>query len=367
MKKLLYLVIGIAIIISGCQKKQDTIKIGVAGPISGSLAKMGADFKNGVELAVKLQNEKGGLLAKQIEMVIGDDQADPKQAVSVANKLINSGVIGVIGHFTSSSSIPASEYYNTAGIPMITPASTNPQLTERGFKGVFRVCGRDDQQGAVAAKFAKQQLKIKKAAIVHDKTTYGQGLAGEFQKSMGAGTEIVYFGGIAQGEKDFKSVLTSIKSKNPDLIYFGGIYPEGGLMVKQAREIGIKAPFLSGDALRDDVFLQIAGKASEGTYVTFSASLEGIPTAREFIEQYKKTYGEPGLYSIYAFDAANIMFASIMAAGSTDGSAISEKIHSGSFRGALGEIKFDAKGDVTAPAYIVWVANEGKFVEHWKP
>ncbi|MEK7804011.1 MAG: branched-chain amino acid ABC transporter substrate-binding protein, partial [Deltaproteobacteria bacterium] len=180
---------------TGCAKKEDTIKIGVAGPMTGDQAKMGNDLKNGVELAVSEWNEKGGILGKKIELFAEDDQHDPKLAVAVANKLSNSNVAGVIGHWNSSASIPASEVYRDRGsIPMITPASTNPQLTDRGFENVFRVCGRDDQQGRIAAEFVSKILKTKKVAIVHDKTTYGQGLADEFKKALGDAAEVVYYG-----------------------------------------------------------------------------------------------------------------------------------------------------------------------------
>ena len=168
--------------LNSCAKKETTIRIGVVGPMTGDQSKMGLDVKNGTELAVKEWNQKGGVLGKKIELLVEDDQHDPKQAVAVANKLVHAGVAGVIGHFNSSASIPASAVYNKSKVPMITPASTNPQLTEQGFEYVFRVCGRDDQQGLVAAIFVSDVLKLKKVAVIHDKTTYGQGLADEFKR-----------------------------------------------------------------------------------------------------------------------------------------------------------------------------------------
>jgi len=357
------------IILFGCVKKgEDVIKIGIAGPMTGDQAKMGMDFKNGVTLAVEEWNSRGGVLEKKIELLVGDDQRDPKQAVSVANKFVTQGAKGVIGHFNSSCSIPASDVYNRAGIPMITPASTNPQLTEKGYPGIFRVCGRDDQQGRVAADFAITQLKLKKIAVIHDKTTYGQGLADEFKKFIGDKAEVVYYGGIVQGDKDFKTVLTSIKEKKPELIFFGGIYPEGGLLVKQSREIGLEVPFMSGDGVIAPKFIEIAGaEAAEGTYLTFSPDPNGIPTAKTFIENYKTKFGEIGPYSIYAYDAANIMLKAIEAAGTTESKAVINKLHSMEFSGTLGNIKFDAKGDVTVAPYVVWITKNGKFVEYWKP
>jgi branched-chain amino acid transport system substrate-binding protein len=352
----------------GCQRKEEVIRVGVAGPMTGDQAKMGTDFKNGVTLAVEEWNAKGGLLGKKITLMVADDQHDPKQAVSVANKMVNDGVAGVIGHFNSSCSIPSSDVYNRAGVPMITPGSTNPQLTEKGYRGVFRVCGRDDQQGKVGSEFVMDTLKLKKVAVIHDKTTYGQGLADEFKKFITNKVEVAYYGGIIQGDKDFKAVLTAIKEKKPELIYFGGIYPEMGLLVKQARELGISAPFMSGDGSIDPKFIEIAGpKAAEGTYLTFSPDPRHIPTAKGFIENYEKGFGEIGPYSVYAYDAANILFSAIKDAGTTEGKAVIDKLHSTEFSGALGKIKFNEKGDVTVSPYVVWITREGRFVEHWRP
>lgn len=354
--------------LTGCEKKSDAIRIGIAGPMTGDQSKMGTDFRNGVSLAVEEWNGQGGLLGKKIEMLVEDDQHDPKQAVAVANKIVNAGASGIIGHFNSSCSIPASDVYNRAGIPMISPGSTNPQLTEKGYRNVFRVCGRDDQQGKVAADFVLGKLGLKKVAIIHDKTTYGQGLADEFKKSLGSGVGVVHYGGIVQGDKDFKGVLTAIREKKPELIYFGGIYPEMGLLVRQARELGIATTFMSGDGSIDPKFIEIAGaRAAEGTFLTFSPDPKNIPSAKGFIEKYTSRFGEIGPYSIYAYDAANILLAAIKEAGKTDGAAVVEKLHAMEFSGAIGSIKFNDKGDVTSAPYVVWTTKNGVFVEHWKP
>lgn len=372
MNKRLLLVLSVIFTIalfSNCAKKEDTIKIGVAGPMTGDQAKMGTDLKNGVSLAVAEWNEKGGILGKKIELLAEDDQHDPKLAVTVANKLSNSNAAGVIGHWNSSASIPASEVYRDRGnIPMITPASTNPQLTERGFENVFRVCGRDDQQGKIAAEFVAKALKIKKVAIIHDKTTYGQGLADEFKKALGNEVDVVYYGVVVQGDKDFRAVLTSIKDKSPELIYFGGIYPEAGLLVKQAKELGIKSPFMSGDGTIDKEFIKIAGKENaEGTFLTFSPDPSNIPSAKTFLDKYHAKYGEHGPYSIYAYDAANILLTGIKNAGVLDGKKISETIHNITYDGALGAIQFDKKGDVLKAPYVVWITKDGEFKEYWTP
>jgi branched-chain amino acid transport system substrate-binding protein len=368
MEKFIFLVLTLCLLSFGCQKKEDVIRIGIAGPMTGDQAKMGMDFKNGATLAVEEWNSRGGVLGKKIDLIVSDDQHDPKQAVSVANKMVNEGVAGVIGHFNSSCSIPASDVYNRAGIPMITPGSTNPQLTERGYKNVFRVCGRDDQQGKVGAEYVTQILRLKRVAVLHDKTTYGQGLADEFKRFLGPGIEVVYYGGIVQGDKDFKMILTTVRSKNPELIFFGGIYPEAGLLVKQAKELGLNAPFMSGDGTIDAKFIEIAGpQAAEGTLLTFSPDPNNIPTAKSFIEHYRARFGEIGPYSIYAYDATNILLTAIREAQGTDGKRITDKLHALEFDVALGKIRFDTKGDVTVLPYVVWITRDGKFVEHWKP
>jgi branched-chain amino acid transport system substrate-binding protein len=368
MKNILLFLFLMSLISLGCQKKEDVIKIGIAGPMTGDQAKMGMDFKNGVALAVEEWNNKGSILGKKIEMIVSDDQHDPKQAVSVANKMVNEGVVGIIGHFNSSCSIPASDVYNRVGIPMITPGSTNPQLTEKGYRGIFRVCGRDDQQGKVAADFVINYLRLKTVAVLHDKTTYGQGLADEFRKHIGEKAGVVYYGGIVQGDKDFKMVLTAIKNKNPELIFFGGIYPEAGLLVKESKELGMNVRFMSGDGTIDPKFIEIAGvSAAEGTYLTFSPDPKHIPSAKGFIEKYQAKYGEIGPYSIYAYDAANILLTAIQEARSTEGKSVIDMLHSMEFNVALGNIKFDAKGDVTVSPYVVWITKVEKFEEYWKP
>ena len=352
---------------TGCSRPSDAIRIAVAGPMTGDQSKQGNDLKNGVELAVTEWNGKGGLLGKKIELLVGDDQHDPKQAVAVANKFVNSGVVGVIGHWNSSASIPASEVYHQANVPMITPASTNPQVTDRGYSNVFRVCGRDDQQGRVAAEFVVTQLKAKRVAVLHDKTTYGQGLADEFKKALGGRAEVVYYSGIIQGDKDFRGVLTTVAFKKPDVYFFGGIYPEGGLLVKQAQEVGLKAPMVSGDGTIDQVFVQIAGGAAEGTYLTFSPDTTKLPAAQEVLKKYRARYGEPGPYSFYAYDAAQVLLGAIQGAGTTDGFGISQALRTMSHDGITGRIQFDAKGDLLTTQYVVWITKNGTFEEYWRP
>jgi branched-chain amino acid transport system substrate-binding protein len=361
MKKWLLLA-GVCFLAMACTKKEsNVIKIGAAGQLTGPEAVFGSDMLNGVKLAVEEWNAKGGVLGKRIELIPGDDQAEPRQAVAVANKFVNDGVVGVVGHFNSSCSIPASEVYHKAGIPQISHASTNPKLTDQGFDNVFRVCGRDDQQGKAAADFAVQKLKVKKVAIIHDKTTYGQGFAEEFRKAIGPAAEIVAFEGITKGEKDYSPVVTKVKAVNPDLVFFGGIYTEGGLLIKQFKAVGGTAPFIGGDGIMSEELLKIGGAATEGTYATFGPDTKDSPTAKGFNENYRKKYGEPGVYSVYAYDAANILLQAVQKAGTTDGKALTAAIRAIDFTGALGHVQFDAKGDVKESPYVIWKVEEGKF------
>ena len=356
----------------GCQKGGAEIVIGVAGPMTGDQSKLGGDIERGARLAVDEWNARGGISGKKIRLEVGDDQHDPKQAVSIANKMVNSGVIGMVGHFNSSASIPASSVYHAAAVPMVTPASTNPRLTDQGFWNVFRVCGRDDQQGKVAADFIAQKLKAKRVAILHDKTTYGQGLAEEVRKGLASyqreGVEVVSFDGVAQGDKDFRGILTSIKGKRPEIFFFGGVFPEGGLLAKQAKEVGLTAPMMSGDGVIDPKFIEIAGAAAEGAYLTFTPDPEKIPQAKGFLEKYKALYGEElAPYAIYAYDAANILLSAVAQANSLDGKKIAGVLRRIKYDGALGHIEFDGKGDVEKSPYIVWMTKNGRFEEFWKP
>lgn len=355
---------ALAVLLIACQsQQQDVIRIGAAGPMTGDQSKMGIDLRNAAELAITEWNERGGVLGKKIVMIAGDDQADPKQAVSIANKFVNQKVVAVVGHWNSNCSINASAYYHDAKIVMISPASTNPRLTLQGFRTVYRVCGTDDQQGGVAAEFVLKTLQPRRVAVIHDKTTYGQGLADYFKKAVENRAQIVYYDGIVSKDPDYKAVLTTMKDKKPDVYFFGGVYPEAGRLVRQAKEVGLTIPMITGDGVYDPTFINIAGKAAEGTYVTFGKDPAGLTTARSFNEKYRKVYGEPGPYSIYAYDAANIILTAIKATGSTDATTVAEYIAKNTFQGAFGEISFDKNGDVIKAPYVVWQVRNGKFIE----
>src|SRR5262249_55630049 len=247
------------------------IKLGVAGPITGGSAAFGAQLKNGTEQAVADINGAGGILGQKLQGFVGDDRADPKEGVSVANKFVGEGVKFVIGHFNSGVTIPASEAYQENGILEITPAATNPKVTDRNMWNIFRVCGRDDQQGVLAGGIVAEKFKGKRVAIVHDKTTYGQGLAEGTRKAMNAkGLKEVLFEGVNVGDKDYSALVSKIKAARADLVYWGGLHDTGGLILRQLRDQGVRATFMGGDGMADDEFAAIAGPGAEGTLMTFS-------------------------------------------------------------------------------------------------
>lgn len=360
--KLMALLAGIFTVgfLAGCGGEKGTIKIAAIAPMTGESAKMGEDMSRAVQLAVDQWNAKGGVLGKKIELLIEDDRADPKDAVSVASKVISQGVVGVVGHFNSSCTIPASNLYNEAGIVMVTPASTNPMVTDRGYPEVFRTCGRDDQQGKVEADFAANVLKVARVAILHDKTTYGQGLADEFKKNLPSSVEVLVYEGITRGDKDFSAILTRVKGSVPDLLMFGGLYGEGGLLTKQMKDLGLKCSFLSGDGVYDSEFIRIAGNAAEGAYVSYAPSAESIPSAQVFLKAFRARWPEVGPYSLFAYDAANIILTAIQEVGSTDGHKVAAFIHHNKFDVASGSIDYDAKGDPIHSPYVMWQVQEGK-------
>jgi len=342
-----------------------TIKLGVAGPLTGVHGAIGEQGKNGAIIAVEEWNAKGGVLGKKIEIVWGDDQGDPKQAVAVAHKFVNEGVVGVIGHFNSSCSIPASTIYHEGKVVQITPASTNPQFTERGLWNVFRACGRDDQQGSVAAAFIAMKLKRSRIAVLHDKTTYGQGLADATVKALEkAKVKPVYYGGITQGERDYRPVLTAVRQNNPEVLFYGGVYPEAILLTKQMRELGMKAVFVSGDGLWWKEYIEIAGRDAEGAFITFTPDQAKIKKAQGVIKKHKEKFGsDVGAYTVYSYVAANMLLDTIAATKSTDGPKLAEHIRKTKWKTALGPIQFDKKGDVLVSPYVVWEVKNGKFVQ----
>ena len=342
------------------------IKIGVPVPLSGGNAKMGNDISQAATLAVEEWNAKGGVLGRKLEIVAFDDACDAQQSVTAAHKLVDGGVVAVAGGYCSSAAIPASAVYHDAGVAFVADASSNPKLTDQGFENVFRVIGRDDQQGPYAAGFMMNTLKAKKIAIIHDNTLYAKGLADATKAALEGkpGVQVVFFDAVTPGEKDFSAVLTKVKSLSPDVTYYTGYYPEGGLIAKQFKDLGVPGKFMAGDANNDPTFISEAGPASEGVFVTSTPLPQDQSTAKSFIDRYKKRWNQdPGPYSALEYDAVNVVINAIKQSGSTDRAAIIKAITgTKNYQGATGAINFDKKGDRTSVLYITYIIKGGKFV-----
>ncbi|MFZ1884520.1 MAG: branched-chain amino acid ABC transporter substrate-binding protein [Rhodoplanes sp.] len=367
-RKILALALGLGLALVGSAHAQ--VKVGVAGPLTGGSAAFGAQLKQGVEQAVEDINAAGGILGQKIELEVGDDRGDPKEGVSVANKFAADGVKFVIGHFNSGVTIPSSEVLQDNGILEITPAATNPRVTERGMWNIFRVCGRDDQQGGMAGAIIADKYKGKRVAIVHDKTTYGQGLAEETRKALHAkGMKEVMFEGVNKDDKDFTALVSKLKAANPDLVYWGGLHDTGGIILRQMRDQGLRAPMMGGDGLADDEFAAIAGPGAEGTLMTFSPDPRTNPKNKEIVELFRKKRGfEPQAYTLYSYAAMQIVKEAAEQANSLDPKKVAEVIRSGRpFDTVLGTLSFDKKGDVSDKGYLVNGKKKDRYVLYeWK-
>jgi branched-chain amino acid transport system substrate-binding protein len=361
MKKMLLTGIALGLGVAFASAANAQIKIGVAGPITGPNAAFGAQLKNGTEQAVEDINAAGGVMGQKLVLSVGDDVSDPKQGVSVANKFAAEGIKWVVGHFNSGVSIPSSEVYQEAGIIQTTPASTNPRLTERGQWNTFRTCGRDDQQGEVAGSYLAKSFKGKKVAVVHDKTPYGKGLADETQKAMNKqGLKEVMYEGINTGEKDYSALVSKLKQANVDVVYFGGLHTEAGLIIRQMRDQGLNAPMMSGDGIVSSEFVSIAGPGAEGTLMTFSPDPRKNPNAKAAVEKFRKKNFEPEAYTLYSYAAVEVYKQAAEAVKSTDPKKMAEYMHSGkTFKTVIGDLSFDKKGDITRPDYVMYVWKKG--------
>ena len=356
-------------------KNEDVVYIGAAGPFTGDHAYAGVGMLQGVQMAVEDANIKGPVFGNtKVKLLSLDDQHSPAQAVLASHKFVaNPDVVGVVGHFNSSCTMPTSAIYHEARLVHITPASSNPEISRQGFDTFFRVCATDDIQGPAAALFAFSKLGVRKIAIIDDRTTYGHGLAMEFEKKFRElGGEILSRDGVTQGEKDFTPLLTKIKSERPELIFFGGIYPEFSLLIKGSKKLGLESPWMGGDGVYDVVLIKLATpKFAEGTYATMlGADPRAVPEAKDFVARYEARYGEIGSFSTYGYDAANVLIEAIRRAGTKDRAAVLREVRSTKdFRGVLGLINFDEKGDVVGQSIGIYKVENGKFVfiEEAKP
>jgi branched-chain amino acid transport system substrate-binding protein len=361
MKKSLLSAVALTALVAFGGSAWADIMIGVAGPITGPNAAFGAQLQKGAEQAAADINAAGGINGEQIQIVIGDDVSDPKQGISVANKFVADGVKFVVGHFNSGVSIPASEVYAENGILQITPASTNPQFTERGLWNTFRTCGRDDQQGLVAGQYLAENFKDAKVAIIHDKTPYGQGLADETKKAANAAgvTEAMYEG-INVGDKDFSALIAKMKEAGVSVVYYGGLHTEAGLMMRQLADQGLKATFMSGDGIVSNELASIAGDAVDGTLMTFAPDPRKNPNSTELVEKFRAAGFEPEAYTLYSYAAVQVIADAAKKAADNDPMKVAEALKAqGPYTTAIGELSFNEKGDITRPDYVMYTWKKG--------
>ena len=345
------------------------VKIGASAPLTGPQAHIGKDNENGTRMAIEDANAKGisiGGKKARFELMSEDDQTDPKTATIVAQKLVDAKVNGVIGHLNSGTTIPASRIYSDNGIPQISPSATAVAYTSQGFKTAFRVMANDGQQGRVLGEFAAKNLGAKKIAVLDDRTAYGQGLADEFVKSAQAnGAQIITHEYTTDKAVDFTAVLTSIKGKKPDLVFFGGMDPQGAPMLKQMKSLAMEAKFMMGDGGFNPKFIENAGAAAEGAY----ASLPGIPlgqmpNGKDFSQRYEARFKQPiQLYAPYCYDAVNVMIAAMQKAGSADPAKYLPELAKTEHDGVTAKIAFDEKGDLKGGAISLYQVQQGK----WQP
>jgi branched-chain amino acid transport system substrate-binding protein len=346
----------------GIGSAQADINIAVNGPMTGQYAAFGEQMKRGGEMAVADINAKGGVLGQKLVLSIGDDACDPKQAVAVANKAVSDKIVFVAGHFCSGSSIPASQVYQEEGIVQISPASTNPKLTEEGRANVFRVCGRDDQQGLVAGNYLADKFKDKKIAFIHDKTPYGKGLADETKAQLNKrGVTEVMYEAYTAGEKDYSALVSKLKAAAIDAVYVGGYHTEAGLIIRQAHEQGYKPQLISGDALVTEEYWKITGAAGEGTMMTFSPDPGKDPANAALVKKFKDGGYTPEGYTLYTYGAVQAWAQAVEKAGGTDAAKVVPALRTNQFDTVLGKIGFDQKGDVSAPGYVWYVWKDGKY------
>ncbi|WP_069265808.1 branched-chain amino acid ABC transporter substrate-binding protein [Paraburkholderia nodosa] len=341
-----------------------TIKIGVPVPLSGSSAAAGTDILNGAKLAAAKINAAGGVLGKQIELVPEDDACDAQTAVQAAQKLVDAGVVAVAGGYCSSAALPELTAFHRAGIPYVLDASTNPKLTEMGYDNVFRTIGRDDEQGPFAASFIKNSLHAKRAAVIDDNTTYAKGLAQNTVESLKKmGVDVVYADSITPGQMDYSPTLTKVSSLKPDVIYYTGYFSEAGLLVKEARQVGLKMTFMGGDGTNDPTLMKTAGPAADGMIITTAPLAQFLPGAHDYLDRYNKSYGQgPGPYSVYEYDAVGVTAKAIAEGKSAKPADISAALHKiTDYQGATGTIGFNPKGDRSRAVYITVVVHNDQF------
>jgi branched-chain amino acid transport system substrate-binding protein len=368
--------IALAAGLGACGKQEDktktgsslerVVKIGHAGPLTGEIAHLGKDNENGARLAIEEANAKGLTIGGQkvvFEFLSEDDEGKENKGPIIAQKFADAKVAGVVGHLNSGVTIPASVVYNEAGIPMISGSATNPKLTERVLKVAFRTVGRDDQQGPAIASYLNAQFKPRTVAVVDDATSYGEGLADQVELTLkAAGINVLPREKGTKDTKDWKAILTKLKGKKPDAIFYGGMDSAGGPLIKQGRELGIKAVFAFGDGACSEKMHELAGAAAEGM-VCSQAGIPVMAASKSFLDAFKKRFNsDPIIYAPFTYDAANLLIASMQKADSADPAKYLPELAKISYEGASGRIQFDAKGDRKDAEMTIFTMKAGKVV-----
>lgn len=362
-----FLILSLSALVSPVIAKEDEVIVGLVAPLTGDQAYIGIGVMQGAQMAIEDANIRGPVFDNvKLKFEALDDQHNPTQAVLAANKLVaNPDVMGVVGHFNSSCTKAASSIYHEGRMTQITPASTNPEISRQGFDTFFRICATDDVQAPAAAAFVHEDLKAQRVVVLDDQTTYGRGLATEFEKKFKAlGGNVLRHDGITQGEKDYMPLLTKIKSVHPELVFFGGIYPELSLMVKQSKKVGLHVTWVGGDGIYDITLIQLTGpELAEGIYATMlGVDPHSVPEAQDFVSRYEARYGPIGSFSAYGYDAANVLIEAVRRVGKKDRQAVLAEIRKmKDIPGILGPINFDPKGDAIGKSVGIFKVENGKF------
>ncbi|WP_144639566.1 branched-chain amino acid ABC transporter substrate-binding protein [Bordetella genomosp. 13] len=326
------------------------IKIAVVGPTTGALTQYGDMVREGVETAIERVNAQGGINGKKLEAVLIDDGCEPKQGPVAANRVVNDKIGFVVGHVCSGATIAATEIYNNEGVVMVTPSATSPAVTDgKNYEFIFRTIGRDDQQGPAAANFILQKIKPKKVAVLHDKQSYGQGIASAVRDTLGkGGVQVAVFEGINAGDSDYSAVITKLKSAGVDFVYYGGYHPEMGLLLRQASEQGLKAKFMGPEGVGNPDINAIAGAAVDGMLVTLPADFTQNPANADIVKAFKDKKRNPsGAFQLTAYSATQVIADAIKGSGSTDPAKVAEYLHKNSFDTPIGKASWNQQGDLT--------------------
>lgn len=358
----------LALLAAPAPGRADDLTIAVVGPMTGPNASIGEQLKHGAELAAAAINAKGGVLGKTIAVDVEDDACDPKQAVSVANRVEANGIRFVDGHACSGASIPASAVYGDAGILMMTPASSNPKLTEDAaahrWSTILRLYGRDDAQGAFIGPWIAKHYASGKIAVLHDKSAYGKGLADNVKAVLEkAGVKVVDYAGINPGEKDYRAVLSRLKGEGVTFLYFGGYTTEGGLLKRQAVDAGYDLQMMMGDSIATPDFWNIAGPAGQGTLFTFPPDGRDSPEAKGALEQFRRLGFAPEGFTLFSYAVVQAIAGGIKTANSTDPKTVATALRQGKVETVFGPVGFDAKGDVQDPRYNINQWKDGAYAK----